>query len=250
VSDEDALTRDEILRGRLILWQPRKGYRFSVDPLLLLDFLGPSPRIGRACDLGTGCGVIALGLARLDDAARVTAVELQPRLAGLARRNAVENGLADRVEVVELDLADEARARAALPGASFALVASNPPFRPLGEGSTNPVDEAAIARHEVRLTLADLTAQARRVLEPGGRAVWVYPAERLTSLLATLDAAGLRPIRLKLVHGRAEEPARRALVEARKGAKGNLVVEPPLVLYDDAGYTAAARRALGDAVVT
>jgi tRNA1(Val) A37 N6-methylase TrmN6 len=49
-----------------------------------------------------------------------------------------------------------------------------------------------------------------------------------------------------LVHGRADEPARRALVEARKGAKGNLVVEPPLVLYDEDGYTAAARRALGD----
>jgi tRNA1(Val) A37 N6-methylase TrmN6 len=49
------------------------------------------------------------------------------------------------------------------------------------------------------------------------------------------------------VHGRAGEPANRALVEAKKGHRGNLVVEPPLILYDEAGgYTAQARRALGD----
>jgi tRNA1Val (adenine37-N6)-methyltransferase len=190
------------LRGRLAIWQPRQGYRFSVDPLLLVDFVAAAGRrFARAYDLGTGAGVIALGLALAEPAARITAVELQPRLAALARRNAVENGLAERVSVVELDLGD-ARAARALPGASAELVACNPPFRPLGEGSFNPDDEEAIARHELRLTLADVAAQARRLLVPGGRAALVYPAERLPSLLATLDGAGLRPLRLRLVHPR------------------------------------------------
>jgi tRNA1Val (adenine37-N6)-methyltransferase len=233
------------LRGRLRLWQPRDGYRFAVDPLLLVDFVGAP--VGQACDLGAGCGVIALALARADGDARVTAVELQPRLAALARRNAVDNGLAERVTVVEADLAHRRAARGALPGAAFDLAVSNPPFRPLGEGSANPVDESAIARHELRLTLGALTAEMRRVLRPGGRAVVIYPAERLTALLGALDGAGLRPRRLRLVHARANEPARRALVEARKGQRGHLTVEPPLVLYgDDGAYSAEARRALGE----
>jgi tRNA1Val (adenine37-N6)-methyltransferase len=212
--------------------------------LLLLGFV--SPPLGRACDLGTGVGVIALGLAHLDERAQVTAVELQPRLASLARRNAGENGLADRVRVVEVDLADEAAARAALPGASFELVASNPPYRPLGEGPANPVGEEAIARHEVRLTVGALAREARRLLVPGGRAAIVYPAERLPSLLAALDGESLRPVRLRLVHPRAHEPANRVLVEARKGAKTLLTVEPPLYLYDADGYTAEAKQLLGD----
>jgi len=216
-----------------------------LDPLLLLDFVGAGP-FGRACDLGTGVGVIALGLARADQRAQVTAVELQPRLAGLAKRNAVENGLDGRVRVVEVDLADEKAARTALQGASFELVTSNPPYRPLGEGPANPDDEAAVARHELRLTIGDLCREARRLLVPGGRVAIVYPAERLTALLSTLDGEGLRPLRLRLVHGRAGEPANRALVEAKKGAKGNLVVEPALILYDDGGYTVEAKRLLGD----
>ena len=240
------LTRDEILRGRLILWQPREGYRFAVDPLLLIDFVSDG-KVARAADLGTGCGIIALGLAQRFADAQLTAVELQPRLAGLARRNADENGLGDRVTVLELDLADARAARAALPGASFELVASNPPFRPLGEGDANPDGEAAVARHELRLTLGDLAAQARRLLVPGGRAAIVYPAERLGALLGALERESLRPLRLRCVHPSASEPATRVLVEARKGARGNLVVEAPLILRDaDGQYTSEARRVLGD----
>jgi tRNA1Val (adenine37-N6)-methyltransferase len=245
----DELTRDEILRGRLVVWQPREGYRFAVDPLLLVDFVGEvrGLRVARACDLGAGTGVIALAVALKWPEARVTAVELQPRLAALARKNVDENQLADRVAVVEADLADAAAARAALPGASFDLALSNPPYRPLGEGDCNPRDEEAIARHELRLTLAGVCAELRRALEPGGRAALVYPAERLGALYAALDAEDLRPRRLRLVHPRADQPATRVLVEARKGQRGNLVVEPPFVLRDaDGHYTPDARRALGE----
>ncbi len=228
------------------MWQPKEGYRFSVDPLLLLDFIGAS-RVARAADLGSGCGVIALGLAQRFADARIIAVELQPRLAQLARLNADENGLGERVIVLEIDLADARLARSLLTGASFDLVVSNPPFRPLGEGSANPDDEEAVARHELRLTLADLAREMRRMLQPGGRAAVVYPAERLATLLATLAREGLRPLRLRCVHARVGEPATRVLVEARKGARGNLVIEAPLILHDEAGcYTPDARRALGE----
>jgi tRNA1Val (adenine37-N6)-methyltransferase len=229
------------------LWQPRDGYRFAVDPLLLVDFVGA--RVGRACDLGCGCGVVALGLAVADAAAQVTAVELQPRLAALARKNAVENRLDARVTVVEVDLADEREARAhpALPGAAFDVVATNPPYRPLGEGDANPEDEQAIARHELRLTLADVAREARRLLAPGGRAALVYPAERLPALLAALAAERLRPTRLRLVHPRPDQPARRVLVEARKGHRGLLRVEPPLFLRDSTGaHSDEARRILNE----
>jgi tRNA1Val (adenine37-N6)-methyltransferase len=198
--------------------------------------------VGRACDLGAGSGIVGLLLAQRDPAARVTLVELQPRLAGLARRNAEENRLADRVVVEERDLT-----RGDGQGARFDLVASNPPYQPVGSGPATPNQEEAIARHELRITLEALVSEMRRLLAPGGRAALVYPAERLVALLSTLDAAGLRPLRLRLVHSRAEEPARRALVEAKKGARGPLLIAPPLVVYQsDGSYSDEAKRALGD----
>lgn len=210
-----------------------------------MHFTGGAP-LGKVCDLGSGVGVIALALALADPRAQVVAAELQPRLADLARKNVVENQLETRVTVVEVDLANARAARQSLPGAQFDLVVSNPPYQPLDTGPTNPHDESAIARHELRLTLADLVREMKRLLKPSGRATLIYPTDRLPTVLSSLDAAGLRPLRLRFVHDRPDDPARRVLIEARKGAKGPLVVEPPLILRDGEGYTPEARRLLGE----
>jgi tRNA1Val (adenine37-N6)-methyltransferase len=199
--------------------------------------------VGRACDLGAGVGIIALALALNDPRAEVTAVELQPRLVELARKNAVDNQLDARVSVVEVDLS---KSRRALPGASFDLVLSNPPYQPLETGPANPDDEAAIARHELRLTLAELIREMKRLCKPNGRAALIYPTDRLATVLASLEASGLRPLRMRMVHDRSSENARRVMVEARKGGKGPLVVEPPLILRDGEDYTPEAKRLLGE----
>jgi tRNA1Val (adenine37-N6)-methyltransferase len=230
---------DEILRGKLRLWQPRDGYRFSVDPLLLIDFVAPP--YGRVIDFCAGVGVVGLGVLQRDAAATAWLVELQPELADLARKNALENGLESRVQIWAIDLRQLQQG-----GAQFDVALANPPYRTLDEGPASPERQIALAQHELELALADVLAQMRRVLTPGGRAAIVHPAGRLPSLLAALDGEGLRPLRLRCVHPRAGEPANRVLVEARKGARGPLVIEPPLVLRDENGYTAEARRALGE----
>ncbi len=237
---DDELTRDPILRGRLTLWQPRAGYRFSVDPLLLVDFVPPP--YGRVVDFCAGCGVVGLGLLSRDPAAQATLVELQERLAALARRNADDNAMGARVSIEHADL----RTALAGGGAAFDVAVANPPYRILDEGPASPDEEVAIAQHELRVTIADVAAAMRRALVPGGRAAIVHPAARVAALLAALDGAGLRPLRARFVHPRADEPANRVLVEAHKGARGGLVIEPPLVLRDAAGYTAEAARILGD----
>ena len=123
--EDDELTCDPILRGRLTLLQPRVGYRFSIDPLLLADFVG-APPLGRLVDLGAGVGVVGLTLAKNDPAAQVTLVELQPRLAALCLRNTAYNGLSDRCSVIQGDLLAPATQKQ-LPGACFDLVVSCPP---------------------------------------------------------------------------------------------------------------------------
>ena len=245
-------TRDAILRGRLVLWQPRRGYRFNVDSLLLADFVAQvvGARLGRVVDLCAGVGVIGLALAVHDASADVTLVELQERVAAFALRNVLDNQLAARARVVKADLGDARGMRAAIGGARFDLVVSSPPFFRLADGPPVPDAEEAIARHELRLTLADVVRESRRLLVPGGRAAYVYPTERLVELLALLDGAGLRPVRLQAIHARASDPAERVLVLAQKRtraiSRGGLAIDPPLIVRDESGYTPAARRALGE----
>ncbi len=251
-ADLEGLSRDPILRGRLALWQPRAGYRFSIDPILLAEFAA-LPSLGRVVDIGAGCGIVGLLLATRDAAAQVTLVELQPRLATLCRRNAIENQLASRVKVVQGDIRSPAL-RSDLAGASYDLVVSCPPYYVLGRGGVNPTDEEAIARHEVHLPLADLVRAARRLLRPRGRFVVVYPTPRLPELFVALAEQHLTPTRLRIVHPYADEPGQRVLLEAQKGARSSLVIEPPLYLRSRSvpspggggDYTDEAKRILGD----
>lgn len=243
---EEELTLDELVRGRIRVYQPRAGYRVNVDSLLLAWFCGPPP-YRRVVDLCAGTGVIGLALASRDPASRVTLAELQPQSAALARRNVEVNGLAGRVDVVEVDLSDVRASREALPGAAFDRVVASPPYFTLASGPPVPDEREAIARHEIRLTLGGLCKAARRVLAPSGKAAIVFPSERLAELLAGLMAERLTPIRMQLVHPKPGMAANRVLVEAQKGGKGGLVVAPPLFVRDESGrYGREAREALGE----
>ena len=236
--DAPDLTCDELLRGRIRVWQPRRGHRVSLDALLLVDFARRgAPR--RILDLGCGAGVVAIALLAFDGEASAVGLELQPELAELARKNVVENGLAERLTIVEGDL------RGARELGSFDAVVSNPPFF---RGRTAPIAGRAVARHEVACTLADVAAAARRHVAPRGAALLIYPAERLVEVVSTFDAAGLAPRSLRFVHSVAGEPARRVLVEAAPGWRGGVTVHAPLVVHgeDRKSYTPEAAAILGD----
>ena len=236
--DPDTESLDAALDGRVSLIQPRGGYRFSVDAVLLADFAGPAKSPGFAVDLGTGCGVVALLLLHQGKAARVAGVEIQPELAALARRNAILNHRETAFEVVDGDL----RAIAGLfPAQCAGLVVANPPFHPVGAGRDNPVRQEAVARREHACELADVVRAAKHLLCGRGRACFVYPAPRLHDLFAALAAAGLRGRRMRAVHPRPGEPARLILLEADAGRRSAFLVESPLTLETaDGVYTVEA----------
>lgn len=227
-------TLDRLTGYNLRLVQPRHGYRFSVDPLLLADFAGV--RAGeRVVDLGTGCGVAALLLARLSDSCRVTGVELQPEMAQLAERNAALNELKDRVEIFCEDVIS---LRSHFPVDSFDLVVSNPPYRRPGTGKVSPRSGRDDARHETSATLADFLATAKYLVKPSGRICFVYHTCRLPELMAQAALQKLAVIRLRMVHGNSKAQARMFLVELAKGRTGELRVESPLfVRGEDGGYS-------------
>ena len=59
-------------------------------------------------------------------------------------------------------------------------------------------------------------------------------------------AGDLQPRTLRFVHPRAGEPARRVLVEARRGARPDVKVLAPLYVHDGEQHSAETRRMLGE----
>lgn len=235
-------TLDDLRPFGLKILQPKEGYRFSLDPLLLAAFA----RVKKgeaAADLGTGSGVIPLLLARRATAGRIVGVELQPEAADRARRSVVLNGLQAQVQIVEGDVR---RIGELLPPQSFHVVLSNPPYREPHTGRQAPDAERAAARHLLAGGLDDFLQAAFFLLGDGGRCYLVFLAERLPELLAAMRQARLEPKRLRCVHARPGAEAQLVLVEGRKRGRPGLKVEPPLYVREGEEYSAEVRRIYGE----
>ncbi len=220
-------TIDPLGLTNLRLIQPKKGFRFSLDPFLLCGFSG-FEGAGVIYDLGCGNGVIPLLAADRSSAGRVVGIERQPQMAERARRSVALNGMNDRVVILEEDLRQIKRH---CPGQEADLVLANPPFRVPGKGRISTHGERAAARHELAGGLEDFLQAARYLLKDGGRCCLIFLPERLVELLARMQACQLEPKRLRLVHHGVGEEARLVLVEGFKRGRPGLIVEPPMVLY-------------------
>jgi tRNA1Val (adenine37-N6)-methyltransferase len=233
-----AETIDSILGGAVTVVQPRHGYRFSIDSLLLGRFVRMR-KGARLLELGAGCGVISLILAALWHPREVVALEIQSDLAALAQRNATLNQLAT-IKVIHADL--RTHRVAGLTPASFDLVVANPPYRALRTGRESPNPARRLARGESNATLAQFVEAAKRYAASAGKVAFVFDASRTAELLRCLSAQALEPKRIRFVHARANAAATTILVEARKGGGIETLIEPPLVLYDRPGiYSDEAR---------
>ena len=236
--NEQEETLDTLFGGRLQIIQKKKGYRFSLDALLLAHFTEPGVQ-DKILDLGTGCGIIPLILIFHHKAEKVIGVEIQPSLADLARRNAALNHLSSHIEIWEKDLKTLKKESW---GRTFDVVFSNPPYRKVGAGRINPWLEKALARHEIKATLNDILQAAHHLLKEKGRLNIIYPASRAADLIQEMRKFHLEPKRLQFIHSHHKDEARLMLLEAIKEGRAQIKVLPPLFIYDSRGfYTSEAQ---------
>lgn len=247
------LSEDRLLGGRVLLRQPRRsGLRAGLDAVLLAAAV-PCRGGDTVLEAGCGGGAAFLCLAARVPGLRVVAVERDPALAALARDNAAANGMADRVEVIEADVADPALPRA-LPRCDHAF--ANPPYWPAG--TVPPEARRGAATHAADATAPDLEAWARLLAASlavgrrggGATATLVLPAARFHDGLAALRTAGCGAPALLPLWPRAGRAAKRVLVQAIRGARGPARLPPGLVLHaegPDGGFTPEAEAVLRDA---
>ncbi|HET7629507.1 MAG TPA: tRNA1(Val) (adenine(37)-N6)-methyltransferase [Bacillales bacterium] len=214
-------------------------FAFSLDSVLLASFVHVPIRKGRLIDLCSGNGAVPLMLSTRTKGG-LTGVEIQPSLHDMAVRSVAWNDLQDRIELVCGDVRD---APEQFGYGNFDVVTCNPPyFSTDREASRSQNPAIAKARHEMAITLEKIVSTAEQLLKQGGRAAFVYPAEKFLDLAGLLRCHRLEPKRLLWVYPREGKRANRVLIEGMKDGRPGAVIEEPLIVYNDQNeYTKGLR---------
>ncbi|RXH42873.1 tRNA1(Val) (adenine(37)-N6)-methyltransferase [Bradyrhizobium zhanjiangense] len=227
------ITEDAFLGGQLRLKQKRSGHRAGHDAILLAA--ATEARAGdRVVDLGAGIGAAGLALARRVAGINLSLVEIDPKLAELARANAAANGIA--AEAIVLDVTADAQAFAAhgLVPDSVDVVLMNPPFNDPARHRGSPDQARHTAHVASEETLNAWVHAARRILQSNGVLTLIWRADGIADVLAALSR-GFGSLSILPVHGEAGRPAIRVLVRAVKGGRAPTRLLPGLMLNDESG---------------
>lgn len=203
VEPEEGETLDYIC-GHFRIFQYAKGHRYSTDDVLTAWYgTAHAPRVGRAADLGSGIGSVALISAWRLPGARFCTVEAQEISIRLARKTMRYNGLESRVTLFHGDLRDETVLAQEAP---FDLVTGSPPYFPPGTATEADHQQAVPARTEIRGTVADYARTAARILAPGGLFAFVFPTVQTDRALQAIDEARLKLVRRRDIVFKEGEP--------------------------------------------
>jgi tRNA1Val (adenine37-N6)-methyltransferase len=219
-------TIESLGKNQLKIIQDKNNYRFSMDSVILARFVHTKKR-EKIIDLGTGCGIIPLLIYNQSINNYIYAIEIQEKLADIAKRNVILNHLEENICVINDDIKN---LKKQFPGEFFDVTTVNPPYIQAGKGKISETTEQLLARHEINMTLDNMAAISSYLLKKRGRFYLIHRADRLISVIMALKKYRLEPKTLQFVYTRKNNTARRFLLEARKNGGTELKVLAPLFL--------------------
>ena len=219
------------------------SHAFGTDAILLANFTSPKRR-ERACDLGTGCGIIPLLWCRNTPAEKISAVEIQEQGYLQSLKSVEISGVGDRVTVYNHDLK---KIKEILPHASMDVVSMNPPYKAENSGIRSAGKAEMLARHEVGCNIDDVARAAAHLLKFSGRLCLCNRPERLSDTIIAMKKYAIEPKRLRFVVKNAESKPWLFMIEGTLGGKPYMTVEPMLIMYDcDGNISEEVNRIYGD----
>lgn len=219
----------------LYIYQDTEMFNFSLDSVLLPNFITINKGINKILDIGTGNAPIPLILST-KTSAHIIGVEVQKDVYKLAKKSIAENNLEQQIDIICADINDLYND---LESDSIDIITCNPPFFKVQQNSNfNQNDYKTIARHEVKLNLEQILKISRKLLKNNGILGIVHRPERLVDIIEEMRKNNIEPKKIRFVYPHHDEEANILLIEGKKNGHPGIKILPPLYTHDDLGnYT-------------
>lgn len=207
----------------MLLYQPQEGYCYNSDSVFLYDFIDSFNPKGKVLDVGAGCGVVGLLVARDNKKVELEAVEKQEAFIHYATTNARVNKIAYKMHEGSFLELDE--------NTKYDYIISNPPF--YHDGASRSEDEMLFnARYNINLPIKDFFKKVSQLLKPQSHFIFCYDASQFGLICAELDKVNLRVVDVQFVHPKIDKKASLVMLHVKNGSKSLMKVWEPFISFD------------------
>lgn len=214
----------------LKIYQNTDMFNFSLDSVLLPNFVTINKKTKRILDIGSGNAVIPIILSTKTDAL-IDAVEIQKEVYELGVKSIKLNKLEDRINLYNEDIKNFYKNSET---DVYDTITCNPPF--FKKVETSNVNESiykTIARHEVKLNLDDIMKIAKKLLKNNGNIAIVHRTDRLIDIIETMRKYNIEPKKIRFIYPKVNTESNIVLVEGTKNGKPGLKILNPLISHNE-----------------
>ena len=231
--------KNRLLNFDKIIYQDDEWFKFSLDSVLLSNFVTINMKCKKIMDLCCGNAPIPM-LLSYRTKANIDGIELQKCIYDLGVESIIENKLDKQINLVCGDIRD---IKSNYSSDSYDTVVCNPPyFKTKSDGFFNDNDVKSIARHEIMANLDDIIENASYLLKTGGNFAMVHRTERFIEIIDCLKKYKLEPKKIQYIYPKNESNSDLFLIEATKNGKSGVKILPGIVIHnDDNSYTEYVR---------
>jgi len=215
--------------------QNKEYFNFSLDSVLLPNFIHFNKSINMIMDICTGNAPIPLILSTKTNA-KIIGVEIQDEIFELAKESVKINHLENKIELIHDDANNVSNY---YESDTFDIITCNPPYFKINEKTLRNENEVKCnARHETLINLEQIIKIARKLLKNKGSLYIVHRTERLSEIVYLMKENNIEPKRVRFIYPKKGTESNIVLIEGKKDGNIGLRVEPPLIAHnDDGSYT-------------
>ena len=217
------ITKDSFLGGGIKIWQPKKGYRAGIDPILLAASVNVSAG-QKVLDLGCGVGTASFAIGYRVKNVELYGIEIQKVFADLADLNSKENGIEFQVECNNIS-----NLSSNITSKNFDHVIANPPYfdRKSSVRGINVSKEKSFG--DTRPISEWLKVAAKRA-KPKGFVHFIVRSDRLMEIFTNMPNS-LGSLVITPVISRKNENAKLTILHAKKNGRAGFIISSPIVLH-------------------
>lgn len=237
---KENVVNDLLNYGDFKIVQNKDMFCFSLDSILLANFVNLKKTTKKILDIGTGNAPIPLVLST-KTSAKITGVEIQQEVYKLAIETVKINNKEKQIDLINDDINNF---YLNVESDTYDIITCNPPFfKVFNDSNLNESDYKKYARHEISLGIEQIFKISRKILKNNGSINIVHRPERLFEIMCLMKDNNIEPKRIKIIYPKKDKQSNMILIEGVKNGKPGLSIDFPLFIHEENGeYTKEVKK--------